>query len=606
MSSKKKSFQQIILFEYIAETNLKYNTVRKNYLLQLILFSLTALFIVLACRDEVVMTEDTVSVSADKRSVNFFKNQSSVPLKNGFIINQFLPQLQEINNNNNFIAKLSDKKGLPLWKYANYSSSNKTTGKESEDFIVVPMSVVGSEFLTSVLYIVNPDSDNPVIYTITNEQLHTFVQTSVISKEAREAVLGTFLYFDTKVFGVREYNSIPLDLFDNVTVEDGESFRSFTISASENTPIGRQEEICITFYNCVGCQSTCDLCSLCVSTRCYPLGGGTSGGDNEGGPTNPGNPGNPGDGTGGGVGNPSNPNVPWYLQNPDFNIYEYSPHIQQLFQKMVAKNIVLQKPQVDYLEQNVDIAIKFKAYITQNNNAISAQFVNWGINFFMQNPDITWEQFQNWFIDPVTQQDIISELQNYACAQGIVQQLPTLNNDIALSMKNVFQNNVNYNIIFRAKSGMGNVDGETFASTSNTGGFKAIINLNDQILLNATKEYILATMYHEVIHAFLDYEKFRLGNVLFHSTYPSVLVGYSYDSSGKQINRYTFLPQHNQLGAFLTQLENIISTYNPNLPVATVKAMAKAGITTMTFQEQQLNLDERNTLLNNFKGTKCP
>lgn len=113
-------------------------------------------------------------------------------------------------------------------------------------------------------------------------------------------------------------------------------------------------------------------------------------------------------------------------------------------------------------------------------------------------------------------------------------------------------------------------------------------------------------MYHEVIHAFLDYEKFRLGENAFQSEYPSVIIGYDYDANGQQVNRYTFLPQHNQLGAFLSQLENLLSTYNPNLPPATVKAMAKAGITTMTAQENQLNQNEKNTLLNNYVGTKCP
>ncbi len=174
-------------------------------------------------------------------------------------------------------------------------------------------------------------------------------------------------------------------------------------------------------------------------------------------------------------------------------------------------------------------------------------------------------------------------------------------------MKNIFQNNKNYNIIFKAKTGLGVVDGETRGSYSpefNT--FKAVINLNDQVLIKGTKEYVLVTMYHEVIHAYLDYEKFRLGDVAFHNEYPSVVIGYDYDANGKKINRYTFLPQHNQLGVFLSQLENILSTYNPNLPAETVKAMAKAGITTMTVQENQLNLNERDTTLNKYKGTKCP
>ena len=236
----------------------------------------------------------------------------------------------------------------------------------------------------------------------------------------------------------------------------------------------------------------------------------------------------------------------------------------------------------------------------------AVELMTWAIGFFMENPGTTWTQFENWFIKAFTQQDIINELQNYPCAQSIVQELPNLSNDIALKMRDIFQNSDNYHIIFRAKSGLGNIDGETRGSYSNTGTFRAVIDLNDEVLQNATKEYILITMYHEVVHAFLDYERYRLGNTSFQNTYPYVLVGYDYDSSGNIVNRYTFLSGHNQLGAFLTQLENILSSYNPNLPQETIKAIAKAGITTMTSQESQLNRNERNTLLNNYKGTKCP
>jgi hypothetical protein len=203
-------------------------------------------------------------------------------------------------------------------------------------------------------------------------------------------------------------------------------------------------------------------------------------------------------------------------------------------------------------------------------------------------------------------QDIINNLQGYPCAQGIAQQLPTLQNDLAASMRQVFQNNKNYNITFKPKSGLGDIDGETSSAyNAEFDKFNAVINLNDEVLLNATKEYILVTMYHEVIHAFLRAEKVRLGDVAFHEQYPSVIVGYDYAPNGTIINRFTFMPNHQQLMPFLTTLKNIISSYNPNLPSNVVTAMAKAGITTMTPEESELNNNERNTLLGKQKGTKC-
>ncbi len=179
-------------------------------------------------------------------------------------------------------------------------------------------------------------------------------------------------------------------------------------------------------------------------------------------------------------------------------------------------------------------------------------------------------------------------------------------NDLATAMKGIFDNNKNYNITFQAQSGLGITDGITSASwVDEFGTFKATISLNDNVLKNATKEYILITMYHEVIHAYLGYEKFKLGDTVFQEKYPNVIVGYDYAADGTIINRYTFIAEHQQLGSFLTILQNILSEYNPSLPPETIKAMAKAGIATMTAEERTLNQNERDTTLGKNQGTKC-
>ncbi|WP_294236458.1 hypothetical protein [uncultured Chryseobacterium sp.] len=205
-------------------------------------------------------------------------------------------------------------------------------------------------------------------------------------------------------------------------------------------------------------------------------------------------------------------------------------------------------------------------------------------------------------------QDItIDQLQNYPCAHSIAQQLPNLNNSIASNMRQIFQNNTKYNITFRAKSGLGTTDGETFATYSTEfDTFNAVINLNDEVLLNATKEYILVTMYHEVLHAFLKYQLYKLGNTEFQAQYPGVTVGYDYASNGTITNTFTFIEGHAQLVPFLTTLQNIVSQYNPNLPNNVITAISRAGITTLTPEQAQLNNNERNTLLGNNLGTKCP
>jgi hypothetical protein len=210
--------------------------------------------------------------------------------------------------------------------------------------------------------------------------------------------------------------------------------------------------------------------------------------------------------------------------------------------------------------------------------------------------------------DPLNiNQDLISELRGYPCAQNLIQLLPTLKNDLAVSMQQIFQNNTNYNIKFKPKTGLGNTDGITYPSISpEFGTFTATIYLNDQVLTHATKEYILVTMYHEVLHAFLAYELFKLGATAFHEKYLGVIVGYDYAADGTVINRFKYIDGHQQMVPFLTTLQNILSSYNPNLSQDVIVAMSRAGITTLTPEQVVLNSNERDTTSGNHQGTKCP
>lgn len=60
----------------------------------------------------------------------------------------------------------------------------------------------------------------------------------------------------------------------------------------------------------------------------------------------------------------------------------------------------LNTQQYNFLASYPIIADYFKTYFWgDNQNIDGANFMNWGINFFMQNPNTTIEQFQNWFIN---------------------------------------------------------------------------------------------------------------------------------------------------------------------------------------------------------------
>ena len=131
------------------------------------------------------------------------------------------------------------------------------------------------------------------------------------------------------------------------------------------------------------------MCWKCVSAIC-PLGGGTP--DYE--PDFPNSPGG-NDGGGSDGGGQTNPDIPWYLQNPEIDIFSYSPVVQSVFQSLTDYGIVLHVSQVNYLQENNTIAQRFKTYLATNNSLIKSQNANMGINFFMDNPTATWQDFLN-------------------------------------------------------------------------------------------------------------------------------------------------------------------------------------------------------------------
>ena len=303
-----------------------------------------------------------------------------------------IAKLRNINAKTDFISKLSDKSGLPEWNYLT-RAKNKTAnrGDESSEMLIIPLKVVDG-FLSSLMYVENPDSETPQVYTITNDQLDVFTHNSSIDREIRESILMTFIFFDNEMFGSRLYSSIPLDLFENVPVRDGADYKTFAIGQQEVTN-NLVAETCYMVYDCKNGmdEAHCDGCSQCVFQVCFTGGGGDvpdpggTGGEGTDPPTDPNNPG----GSGG-----YDPNLPWYLQNPNIDIFSYSHNTQSVFQSLTDYGIVLDALQVNFLEQNTSFAQKFRNYLVINSLAKSQNTVM-GINLFIDNPGATWQQFLN-------------------------------------------------------------------------------------------------------------------------------------------------------------------------------------------------------------------
>lgn len=193
---------------------------------------------------------------------------------------------------------------------------------------------------------------------------------------------------------------------------------------------------------------------------------------------------------------------------------------------------------------------------------------------------------------------IIDELTN-PCAKALLAQAPTLANDIATLLNKTFGTNNNINITFYNKS-FGNTTeaakSYSQGSTDKNGDtFSCDVYLNDDVIKGASQEYILATMYHEVIHAFLRYEQHTLGEVAFNQKYPSVYSKEFFVGNRKQKKMYVLIDkqQHNKFSNFIESLaQSIMSLPNTKISLETARAMAKVGVV------ENESLSERENYLN--------
>ena len=207
--------------------------------------------------------------------------------------------------------------------------------------------------------------------------------------------------------------------------------------------------------------------------------------------------------------------------------------------------------------------------------------------------------------------NIINELEN-PCAKALVDKAPNLANDIATLLNNTFGTNDNINITFRNKS-LGNTtdvaetDCKGTISSENRHTYHTLdcdVTLNDDVIKGASQEYILATIYHEVIHAYLNAESQILGQEVFNKKYPFVKQQYL-SIGGEPVRRYVFLDRHERFAPFIESLaRSIMSLPGTNISYETAIAMAKKGVVEeSSLSQREKYLDSEQKL--GKSGTTC-
>lgn len=203
--------------------------------------------------------------------------------------------------------------------------------------------------------------------------------------------------------------------------------------------------------------------------------------------------------------------------------------------------------------------------------------------------------------------EVRDNLNAYPCAKNLVKQLTTLKTDISNLIKNAFGKNDKTNVFFEADPTLagGTIDGHQNGFNQYTSnGVTATtykIGLNPDVLNNATKEYILVTLYHEALHAYLAEKKRVLGAVEFNNQFGGLIV-----NGGRLIGIQD--PQHWPMGYanFVNGMRDAILAFNPTFPPDRAYAMAIGGVMSLSPSQATMNAQERNTSQVGYVGTKCP
>ncbi|EIW92891.1 hypothetical protein HMPREF1321_1264 [Capnocytophaga sp. oral taxon 412 str. F0487] len=191
------------------------------------------------------------------------------------------------------------------------------------------------------------------------------------------------------------------------------------------------------------------------------------------------------------------------------------------------------------------------------------------------------------------------------CAKAVLEQAKTLNSEIS-NILGMFGSDDNYNIRIHNKSFATDPEHKGDVAYTKSNGsidnynnhtLNCDIYLNDDIISSASQEYILATIYHEVIHAYLNAESQILGQEAFNKKYPFVKQQYL-SIGGEPVRRYVFLDRHERFAPFIESLaRSIMSLPGTNISYETAIAMAKAGVVEdISLSEREKYLDQQQKL----------
>ncbi|PZP51044.1 MAG: hypothetical protein DI598_04120 [Pseudopedobacter saltans] len=202
--------------------------------------------------------------------------------------------------------------------------------------------------------------------------------------------------------------------------------------------------------------------------------------------------------------------------------------------------------------------------------------------------------------------EIKDSLANYPCAQAVLDSALKMKDSISQLIKVTFGADSNFNIVFVPRSfNDTTLDGQLEKVITSGDKRDIIVALNEKMMREATKEYILITMYHEAIHAYLKYENILYGNDVFKQKFPRVATYDIKDTSGISTTNYMLLSDHSRFGPFIQGMVNAIEAFSPGFPKDIALIMAKMGVVDpsgFSNDEKIMNEVERYSINGAYKG----
>jgi len=197
------------------------------------------------------------------------------------------------------------------------------------------------------------------------------------------------------------------------------------------------------------------------------------------------------------------------------------------------------------------------------------------------------------------------QLDDYPCAVGLIDYFTQSESKLSQLLNSLFGGSqTRINLTFHAKEYTNPLQDGGLRGGQGIHPNNAHVDLSKFILQNSTQEYLLTTMYHEVWHAYLEAEKYRLGSSQFNTRYPEIQYYQSPDGS-KYFYRNDGM--HSRFDTFMGLMKSELKAFNPNLSNDVIDALVTTGIIENRLPNDIiLNQNERDVTKNKHKGRKCP